>query len=239
MKITFIGSSHGVPEAHRKCSCIMMEIGGNIYFLDMGTNAIDALRKRDMAVEDVKAVFVTHMHGDHTNGLISFIDLITWYFKSADPVVCLPDIRAGKIIRDWLDVTQNRDQKNIRYREIRAGIVYDDGCLKMTAIPTRHCENSFAYLAEAGGKRILFTGDLQNPKVDFPVTEGKIDLAVCEAAHFEPVNYLPLFESMDIHKVCFTHYSDRFLSGVLDVCRRLNDGGIPALRAMDDTEIKL
>lgn len=35
MKITFIGSSHGVPEPHRKCSCIMIEIGEQVYFIDM------------------------------------------------------------------------------------------------------------------------------------------------------------------------------------------------------------
>ena len=46
MKITFIGSSHGVPEAHRKCTCIMIEVGENVYFVDMGTSAIDALRTR-------------------------------------------------------------------------------------------------------------------------------------------------------------------------------------------------
>ena len=49
MKITFLGSSHGVPEAHRKCSCIMIEVGENIYFVDMGTPTIDELRKRGIS----------------------------------------------------------------------------------------------------------------------------------------------------------------------------------------------
>ena len=40
MKLTFIGSSHGIPEPHRKCSCLMVEAGKNIYFVDMGTNAL-------------------------------------------------------------------------------------------------------------------------------------------------------------------------------------------------------
>ena len=77
MKITFLGSSHGVPEANRKCSCIMIEVGENIYFVDMGTPSIDELRKRGKSVDAVKGVFITHMHGDHTDGLIQFVDLIT------------------------------------------------------------------------------------------------------------------------------------------------------------------
>ena len=53
MKITFIGSSHGVPEPHRKCTCIMLEVGENVYFIDMGTSAIDALRTRNISPDPV------------------------------------------------------------------------------------------------------------------------------------------------------------------------------------------
>ena len=75
MKITFIGSSHGVPEPNRKCTCIMIEVGANVYFIDMGAPAIDELRTRGISIDAVKGVFITHMHGDHTDGLIQFIDL--------------------------------------------------------------------------------------------------------------------------------------------------------------------
>ena len=102
MKITFVGSSHGVPEPNRKCTCIMIEVGENIYFIDMGTSAIDALRTRGLPIDAVKGVFVTHMHGDHTNGLIPFVDLISWYFKMPDPVICLPIIEAAQALDQWL-----------------------------------------------------------------------------------------------------------------------------------------
>ena len=133
MKITFVGSSHGVPEAHRKCTCIMLEVGDNVYFIDMGTSAIDALRTRGIDIDKVKGVFVTHMHGDHTNGLIQFVDLITWYFKTPDPVICLPVPEAAKVIDAWLEVTLNGAKKDIQYRETQSGVVFDDGVLKVTA----------------------------------------------------------------------------------------------------------
>lgn len=238
MKITFIGSSHGVPEAHRKCTCIMIEIGENVYFVDMGTSAIDALRTRGISIDAVKGIFVTHMHGDHTNGLIQFVDLITWYFKTPDPVICLPIPEAAKVIDAWLDVTLNGSKKDIKYRETQPGVVFDDGVLKVTAIPTEHCFKSYAYLAEAEGKTVLFTGDLKNPGIDFPKVEGKsLDLVVCETAHFPSTDYLPIFEKYDIKKVCVTHYSDRFLASVLTLCDTLNEKGIPALRSMDDVEL--
>ena len=100
MKITFVGSRHGVPEPNRKCSCIMIEIGEQIYFVDMGTSAIDALQTKGLAVDAVKGIFITHMHGDHTNGLIQFVDLLTWKFKTADPIIFLPVMDAVKVIND-------------------------------------------------------------------------------------------------------------------------------------------
>ena len=81
MKITFVGSSHGVPEPHRQCSCTMIEVAGNTYFVDMGTCAINALRTRNIPVDSVKGIFLTHMHGDHSDGLIQFVDLLTWFFR--------------------------------------------------------------------------------------------------------------------------------------------------------------
>ncbi len=236
MKLTFIGSSHSVPEPHRKCSCIMLETGGNVYFIDMGTSAIDALRTRNISVDAVKGVFITHMHGDHTNGLIQFVDLITWYFRTPDPVICLPIPEAGQVIRDWLAVTLNVAKKEIHYRETQPGTVFDDGVLRVTAVATMHCHKSFSYIVEAEGKTVLFTGDLKHPSVDFPAPamELPLDLIVCEAAHFEATSYLPVFEQCNIRNVCVTHYSDEFLPSVLTLCAELNARGLPAVRAMDD-----
>lgn len=241
MKSTFIGSSHGVPEPNRKCTCIMIEAGSNVYFVDMGTSAIDGLRARNIPIDAVKGIFITHMHGDHTNGLIQFIDLITWYFTSCDPVVCLPRLEAARIIDEWLKLTMNEDEKDIRYLQTKAGVVFDDGVLKVTAIPTKHAHDAFAYLVEADGKKMLYTGDLANPKFDFPVAglEADPDIVICESAHFPATDYAEVFDKYKPKKVCFTHYSDHFLGSVLTMCKELNDKGIPALRAADNFEFNV
>lgn len=240
MKITFVGSSHGVPEANRKCQSIMITEKGNTYFVDMGTSAVDALRKRNIEIDTVKGIFISHMHGDHTNGLIQFIDLITWYFKTTDPVVCLPDLEAARVIDDWLTVTMNGNKKGINYKKTENGCVFDDGILKVTAIATEHCPNSYAYLIECADKRVLITGDLRNPNIDFPdAGDQRIDLVICESAHFAATEYEQVFPKYNIEKVCITHYSDRFLGSVLELVKRLNEKGIGALRASDDLEIEV
>ena len=239
MKITFIGTSHGVPESDRKCTCIMIEIKERFYFVDMGTIAIDALRARGISIDAVKGIFITHMHGDHTNGLPQFIDLITWYFKTADPVVCLPDMNAAKVLNDWLKVCQTMGQKEIHYHEVQSGTIYDDGVLKVTAIPTKHCKNSYSYLLEAEGKTVLFSSDLKHPTVDFPsiVPDKFLDLLICEAAHFPAIDYLPILDKYNIKKICITHYTPENFASIFQLQQKLAIKKLSVLIASDDLEM--
>ena len=207
MKITFLGSSHGVPEPDRKCSCIMVEVGEKVYFVDMGAPAIDALRTKGIPVENVQGVFITHMHGDHTNGLIHFADLISWYYTSADPEIYLPLLDGAKIISDWIGLSCHA-VRELRYRQVTEGAIYDDGVLKVTAINTKHTASSYAYRIEADGKSVVFTGDMHHPSVDFPAALARhADLVICEGAHFAATEYKSVLEQHDPKRVIVNHYA--------------------------------
>ena len=238
MKITFIGASHGVPEPNRKCSCTMLEISGRYYFIDMGTPSIDHLVTAGIPVDAVKGIFITHMHGDHTNGLVSFIDLISWYFITADPTIFLPNIEGAKAIETWLKVTQS-SPRALHYEEIQPGLIYDDGILKVSAIPTLHADRSYAFFLEAEGKAILFTGDLRHPDQDFPVMakECETDLIVCESAHFNATDYLPHLQACKTKLIYVNHYQGKKIPSILQLAE--NIGNIPVKLAYDGSEIRL
>ena len=210
MRIVFIGTSHGVPEAVRRCSCTMLEVSGRYYFIDMGTSAIDDITRRGISVNDVKSIFITHPHGDHTDGLIPFIDIIDWYYTTANPDVYFSDINQANALKNWLcSTTANKSgiRDGIGMHEVKEGTFYDDGFIKVTAIPTKHCPHSFAYMIEAEGKSVLFTGDLKHPSDDFPAIafEKPFDLIVCESAHFSPEDTEAVLEKTTAKKVVINH----------------------------------
>ena len=216
MKITFIGSSHGVPEPHRKCTCIMIETGDNVYFIDMGAYAIDALRTRNISIDTVKGIFITHMHGDHTDGLIGFMNDVNCSRKCTPPVF-LPVVEAGQVIRDWINVNLVHARPDLDFRQVKEGILLDDGYIRVTAYLNHHCYNAFSYLVEAEGKAVIFTGDLSRwPGMDFPKAETELPvvLAICEAAHGPITEYQPHFERLQPKLVCINHYSEYFLEGL-------------------------
>lgn len=239
MKITVIGSSHGVPEPKRKCTSFLVEVEDKLYFIDMGTSGIDPLVNRGLRPEAVQAVFITHMHGDHTAGLIPFVDLLTWYFRTADPEIFLPSMDIAQALTGWLQVTTPPPLRPIRYRQVTEGEIFFDGTARVTAFPTRHCPNAHAFLFEAEGKRILFAFDLKHPGTDFPRAEGPIDLLICEAAHFAATEYLPVLEDREVKQLAVTHYYEPFVPSVLQLKDALARQGIPVTVAMDDMVFSL
>ena len=118
MRIIFFGTSHGVPEPHRRCSSYILEVEGRYYLIDMGANVTEELRRRGIPMEAVRLAICTHPHGDHTDGLIQFADLLNWYFKKADPLILLPDERLIGPLKAWLTAVDDgkppRDLKNHR-----------------------------------------------------------------------------------------------------------------------------
>ncbi len=241
MKITFLGSSHGVPEPNRNCSCAMIEIGDNRYFIDMGKDPMTDIVTRSLPIDSIKGIFITHMHEDHTFGLLHFIGLATWRYKTADPVIYLPcDIQdAKRTFNSWLELNAEVPRE-FRYFEVKEGVIFEDESIKITAYLTKHKSKSFAFLVEAEGKRVLFSGDLsKDPRVDFPMKaiEEEVDLAICEVAHFNPEVYLEIFGGKNtVKRLCFNHYSNRYMEYIFKVIPQLE---MPVFLANDGMEIVL
>lgn len=242
MQITFFGSSHGVPEPNRRCSSTLIEVGGKNYIIDLGTNAVELLVSRGVPVESIDTIFITHMHGDHSNGLLPFVDLCNWYYKTAQPNICLPTPMDKTVdaIRCWLGANGCK-MRDFKFHEITDGFVWDDGNLNLTAIQTKHTAASFAFLVEAEGKRILFTADLSHkgPEDDFPVRvfDEPLDLAICESAHFPATKYLPIFKGQEnLRAVCITHYVPANIGSIYELKKELD---IPVTMSNDGMTIIL
>ncbi len=87
--------------------------------------------------------------------------------------------------------------RDLRFKKVTDGTIFDDGYLKFTAIPTQHCPDSHAFFVEAEGKAVLFTGNLKHPTVDFPkiAKEKPTEFVICEAAHFPATDYAPVLSA--------------------------------------------
>lgn len=246
MKISFLGTGHGIPDAEHHCSCTLLETNDKIYVFDPGAPLTDLLLQTGRDVNSVKDIFVTHCHADHTFGMIHFIQLSVWAFKSAEFCCYLPQPEFKEVLMPLLSLNEKRafPADRIGFETVSEGTFFDDGTVKVTAYRTRHLgtKPSYSFLVEAENKKILFSGDL-SPELkydDFPVKayDGDVDMMILEMAHFSPEQCEPYLKKCKVGQLWFNHvnYPTEKYPAILLMKDRF---GYPVYLAHDGDEVTL
>ena len=249
MKITFLGTAAGMPDHDRHCSSTMIEVGERIYLVDAGAPMVDALRQHFVDPSRIKAFFNTHGHSDHTVGLIHLLDVSMWFYrKVTDYDFYLTEQTVADSVMQCVSAMEEGNPfptERLRPHIATAGVVYDDGVVRVTYIPTRHCEPhpSYAIVFEAEGKRIVFSGDLSKnlEKKDFPtvVCEEESELFVCEMAHFTPEHLAPYLANCRARRVMINHFCPPERIGETAALAARESYPFPIRFARDNDEIEL
>lgn len=191
MKLHYLGTSYGAPSPGRCQQSILIEdSAGGLYLFDAGAPVLDRMVNLGLAPNRLRAIFISHLHGDHMNGLHDIFNLCAYF-----------DIRCPVYLTE-----QRGIDAFIAYNEMQCGghpadrmplllygggVVYEQDTLRVTAYPSAHMEAqnrpSYGFFVEIDGKRIYITGDLHPSMKDLPelLFDTPTDLIVTECAHFE------------------------------------------------------
>lgn len=187
MKITFLGTSHGIAEAHAFCSSAVVSVGDKHYVIDAGAPMMTLLQNHKMAFTDVQGIWITHSHSDHIMGLVELTGQIEGFgqFEGVHIPVYVPDGERYEALNRFLFGKDGLPDNRMSYRLYEPGVVFDDGSVRITAIVNQHTACARSFLVEAEGKAVLFTGDLKRDIPDYPaVAIGReLDLIIMEGAH--------------------------------------------------------
>ena len=229
MKITFMGTSHGVPSAERHCSSTLIETNGAGYIIDAGAPIYDEVLRAGLKYADIRAIFTTHCHGDHINGLFHFVDLSNWYWRTSNYDVYLTNealVGAIHTVLGAISPSARLAEDRIRLHVASPDTVFEDENIKLSYIPTKHMSDgnlSAAMDIEIEGKRILITGDMSQKlaKEDFPKVafEKEYDLIVCELAHFGIPELTPYLDRVKTKRFAFTHASERKFGDIEELAK--------------------
>lgn len=192
MKITFLGTSHGYAEKGHFTSSTLVEADGNSYIIDAGAPVEALLINHDKRLEEIRGIFITHMHPDHIGNLYSLTEPFM-RFRYNDRAKCfLPEKEGLDAYLAWMKALHSdveKLRKIVGFYVTTQGPVYEENGMKVTAIPTKHMEHgkypAFAYMLEHDGKRVLFTGDMDMgfPEYEMITGDREYDLVICEMAH--------------------------------------------------------
>lgn len=209
MKIRFLGTSHGMeePASDRYRQSILIEAGERSFVFDAGAPVYDILKKESYDFSRIKAVFISHAHGDHTQYLPELLGCE----ELKDTKFYLPDIDmmleyASDFKRDCFKICE--------------GVFYNDLFVRVRSVKTRHlvnCEGesiSFGFMLEHEGKRVHITGDMTAEMTDFPayIHETHVDMLISECAHFSVDRLFEELElcNIDTAAVIHVHHPDKY-----------------------------
>ena len=207
-QIVMLGTGTPRPDPGRSGPATAIIVNDVPYLIDFGAGVI---RRATAAYEkgvaalgyggiNIRTVFLTHMHSDHT---IGYPDLIftPWVMGRREPLAVYgPEgigAMTGHVLKAWqVDIdgrTGGLNQHNttgykVNTHEIAPGVVYRDGNVTVTAFPARHEEmvNSFSYRFDTPDRAIVISGDTAPTQALLDNSRG-CDVLIHEAYSVEEV----------------------------------------------------
>jgi ribonuclease BN (tRNA processing enzyme) len=180
-QIVMLGTGCPRPDPNRSGPATAIIVNDTPYLIDFGPGVV---RRAAAAYEkgvtalgygavNIKTVFLTHMHSDHTVG---YPDLIftPWVMGRREPLTVYgpKGIKAmtEHVLKAWqVDIdgrTNGLNQHNptgckVNAHEIAPGAIYRDANITVTAFPARHEEmiDSFSYRFDTADRAIVISGD--------------------------------------------------------------------------------
>lgn len=177
--VVMLGTGTPNADPDRSGPAVSIVRNGRAYLVDAGPGivrrAAAAVRSGVTALDapNLKVLFLTHLHSDHTVGLPDLI-LSAWTLERTVPLEVFgpPGTKAmidhllaayQADIRNRIDGLEpaNETGWKVNVHEIAPGVIFDDGNVKVTAFAVPHgdWEVSFGYRFDSADRSIVVSGD--------------------------------------------------------------------------------
>ena len=253
MKITFLGTSHGGPMPGHYCTSILLESGNFKYLVDAAEPAASTLVNMGFKASQLTGVFITHAHSDHTSGLSFVCEQAQKYrflFPDIALKVMLPEAPMIPALEGWMAANHvGHTEKDFSLYSYEKGTIYDDGTLKVKAIPTEHLADipnaqsyAFKITEVSTGKQVLFTGDLHPAFKDFPLSDAQnCGIVCCELTHFKIDVALPTLKKLSTGLLAFYHLHNPWQTaeGQARVLRECSELPYPIMLSYDGCSVEI
>jgi ribonuclease Z len=193
--VLLLGTGYPRPDPQRAGPSTVVIAGDAWFVVDAGRGTTMRIAATNLGYANLRGVFLTHLHSDHTAGLPDLFNT-SWQFGRKTVPLELYGPRGTKKLANAMldffaeDIHWRRDvlEKHpaagatIRTHIVREGIVYDDGKVKITAFPVDHrpVVNAFGYRFESGGQTVVISGDTR-PTENLVKYAKNADILVLEA----------------------------------------------------------
>ena len=194
VQVIALGTGNPFPDPERQGPATAVVADGRLFLFDAGSGVERQLEAAHLPISGPTALFITHLHTDHTLGLADLI-LTSWVMRRTRPfpIYGPPGTKAmvehllGAYAEDIRIRTTGlehevKDGWRVSVHEIAPGVVLDSGGVRVTAIPVRHGSwpVAFGFRVDAEGRSIVISGDTR-PSDSLEAAATGVDVLVHEA----------------------------------------------------------
>ena len=196
-QVVLLGTGNPPADPDRSGPATAIVVNGAPYLVDFGAGVV---RRAKSAVADrgitaleptnLRVVFVTHLHSDHTVGYPDLI-LTPWVLGRRVPLEVygptgIKDMTAHILEAYRVDFESRSKQYQeklyktgsspeghaVNAHEIKPGVVYQDANVKVTAFATKHTMESYGYRFDTPDRSIVISGDTNPTQATIDACHG-------------------------------------------------------------------
>jgi len=194
-QVVLLGTGQPPADPDRSGPATAIVVNGTPYLIDFGAGVVRrakaaAVDRGIRALEPVnlRVVFLTHLHSDHTVGYPDLI-LTPWVIGRRVPLEVYSPAGIQRMTDRLLEAysadfeTRTKDRglytvgafpegHQVNAHEIRAGVIYKDANVTVTAFPTKHAMESYGYRFDTPDRSIVISGDTNPTQATIDACHG-------------------------------------------------------------------
>ncbi|MEX1253351.1 MAG: MBL fold metallo-hydrolase [Dehalococcoidia bacterium] len=229
--LTFLGSGDAFGSGGRFQACVSVQSEASRFLIDCGASSLIAMRRFGVEPNDIDAILISHLHGDHFGGLPFFILDAQLVSKRARPLVVGGPPGIETRVREAMEALfpgSSRVQQTfaLEFVELAEAAPTAIGNIDVTPYAAVHASGAPAYALRVScdGRTIAYSGDTE--WTDALVDAARdADIFICEAYYFDKqmkfhLDYRTLMahrDALTCRRLIVTHMSADMLSRLGEV----------------------
>ncbi len=226
MRLTIIGCGDAFGAGGRLQTSFHVRSAQTVFLIDCGASTLIGMRRLKLDPNEIDAVFVTHLHGDHFGGLPWFLIDGQYVSKRKRPLIVTGPrgiearyLTAAEAL--YPGSTTNDPGFELVFQEYEEQRPLDVGGVTVTPFEVKHPSGAppYALRFAVDGKTIAFTGDTGWVDVLYEVAQGA-DLFISECFQYDvtlPIHldYATIdanYARLGAKRVLLTHMGEAMLS---------------------------
>lgn len=159
MKLTILGCYSATPRISAHTTSQVLESRGHTFLIDCGEGTQMELRKHKVKFNQIKHIFISHLHGDHCFGLIGLISTFRLLNREVELHIYGPKgikdliMLQLKLSKSWIDF-------KLVFHELTSldsELIFEDDKIAINTIPLDHrvYTNGFLFKEKAFDRKLL------------------------------------------------------------------------------------